>query len=349
MRSNTEAKPLQTVTHSKLKPTPSKSRPIYPFSVIPGGAYEKETVTLTVASDSLVAKHYSSIRLNRLEPIVLDRPRLAYVSYRRNGNIFWTAKPVTLKKGEVVLTDGKQQIRGRCGNRISETPQFPVEKPAVAVKEEELDKAIAQVSEKTAETLLEYSTPVTVTTQPPATTDNKPPVTVDIVTPLWPTQISSGNTPIPTPIPPMPPTPPGPQPITPPEGPPPEVTPPPVIPPPVTPPGPPVTPPGPPETPPGPPVTPPGPPVTPPGPPETPPGPPVTPPGPPETPPGPPETPPGPPETPPGPPEKPPCCDVPPDTPPPPGIPEPGTFVMLGVGLAGALVLRRHQSSLKRR
>jgi hypothetical protein len=55
--------------------------------------------------------------------------------------IFWTAKPVTIKAGETVLCDGKNFIRARCGNRISERPMRPIRQNEPS--EDELDAAVS--------------------------------------------------------------------------------------------------------------------------------------------------------------------------------------------------------------
>ncbi len=63
---------------------------------------------------------------------------MAYVSYRTPSGIYWTKNRVPLREGELVLTDGGSEVRGRCGNRISNTPEQPVaqnEPPAEAFDE----------------------------------------------------------------------------------------------------------------------------------------------------------------------------------------------------------------------
>ena len=49
-----------------------------------------------------------------------------YVSYRLGDRVFWTAKTLKLAKGEAVITDGVNEARARCGNRLSPTPVEPV-------------------------------------------------------------------------------------------------------------------------------------------------------------------------------------------------------------------------------
>jgi hypothetical protein len=54
--------------------------------------------------------------------------------------VYWTAKKLQLAEGETLLSDGRSEIRGRCGNRISDVPQLPVE--ARGPSEEELDSSV---------------------------------------------------------------------------------------------------------------------------------------------------------------------------------------------------------------
>jgi hypothetical protein len=50
-----------------------------------------------------------------------------YVSYRKGDDIYWTARKVMLQAGETLLTDGRNEMRARCANRISDVPRSPVE------------------------------------------------------------------------------------------------------------------------------------------------------------------------------------------------------------------------------
>ena len=69
--------------------------------------------------DEVVKLHYTGIDARRLEATAFKTNAVRYVSYRVSDQIFWTAKPVTIKAGEPVLRDGRNFIRARCGNRIS--------------------------------------------------------------------------------------------------------------------------------------------------------------------------------------------------------------------------------------
>jgi hypothetical protein len=53
-----------------------------------------------------------------------------YVSFRSGPRVAWTSRRVTIQPGETILTDGQNQARTRCGNRIKEVA------PAETSKEE---------------------------------------------------------------------------------------------------------------------------------------------------------------------------------------------------------------------
>lgn len=101
------------------------ARRVYAFSVVPGGVTSQAELSRAIQSDRLVAEHYSDIDVHAANPIKASA-KSAYMSYRKGDQIFWTRHKVPLKEGEVVLTDGEHQIRGRCGNRISAVARMPV-------------------------------------------------------------------------------------------------------------------------------------------------------------------------------------------------------------------------------
>jgi hypothetical protein len=101
------------------------TRRVYPFSVVPGGVTSQAELARAVQSDRVVAQHYSDLDVHAAQPIQA-KAREAYVSYRRDDQIFWTRHKVKLKEGELILSDGQHEIRGRCGNRISDVARMPV-------------------------------------------------------------------------------------------------------------------------------------------------------------------------------------------------------------------------------
>lgn len=114
----------------------------YPYSVVPGGVHSTAALADAVR-DPVVASHYASIDIAHARIERVPAPRRAYVSYRIGSQVFWTRHTVALREGEAILTDGAHQIRARCGNRISDTPQEPTQagEPDVA----EFDRALPPV------------------------------------------------------------------------------------------------------------------------------------------------------------------------------------------------------------
>lgn len=100
-------------------------RPVYPYSVIPGGVASAKELQSALQQDPVVAKHYSDFQTESARIVRLARTRHVYVSYRLANRIYWTRKKVTLHAGETLFTDGKHLARTRCGNRLSEIPAEP--------------------------------------------------------------------------------------------------------------------------------------------------------------------------------------------------------------------------------
>ncbi len=101
-------------------------RPLYPYSVIPGGVVSAQELKTAVLHDPVVAAHYADFNLEQAHVVRLDADRAMYVSYRLNDRVYWTARALTIRKGELLISDGAHTARTRCGNRLSETPVSPV-------------------------------------------------------------------------------------------------------------------------------------------------------------------------------------------------------------------------------
>jgi len=104
----------------------SSGRAVFPYSVIPGGIRSGQELAEAAQRDGLVAQHYAGFQLAAAHIVRLKKDHQAYVSYRVGEQIFWTKHKVTLRAGETVVTDGKNVARGRCGNRVSDSPKTPV-------------------------------------------------------------------------------------------------------------------------------------------------------------------------------------------------------------------------------
>jgi len=127
----------------------SPSRPVYRYSVIPGGVRSAAELALAMQRDPVVAAHYADFDVAAAHLVRVEKPRFVHVSYRIGDKIYWTRKTVRLAAGEYLLSDGKHLARTRCGNRIADEVSGPVldDEPATEVLDlvfasaEELDAA----------------------------------------------------------------------------------------------------------------------------------------------------------------------------------------------------------------
>jgi len=118
---------------------------LYPYSVIPGGVRSAKELAAAIRNDPTVARHYAGFNERAAHVVKLHGDLQAYVSYRIGQEIYWTKKPVTLRKNETVITDGNIEARTRCGNRVSVSPQLPISAKEPAP--ETLDAVIPQIPE----------------------------------------------------------------------------------------------------------------------------------------------------------------------------------------------------------
>ncbi len=102
------------------------ARKVYPYSVIPGGAASGGELRQALLRDRIAASHYAGFLLEQARVETLPKSRNVFVSYRIADRIYWSRNRLQLRKGETILTDGVSSARTRCGNRISDTPQLPV-------------------------------------------------------------------------------------------------------------------------------------------------------------------------------------------------------------------------------
>jgi len=139
------AAPAPAVLRVAAQAETKQTRRVYPYSIVPGGVTDRRELTRIVTMDKVVATHYAAFEAARVTVRTVDKPRAVYVSYRKGDKVFWTAKKLQLAQGETLLSDGQNEIRTRCGNRISDVPQLPVE--AKGPSEEELDSSVDVVQE----------------------------------------------------------------------------------------------------------------------------------------------------------------------------------------------------------
>jgi hypothetical protein len=100
-----------------------ENRPVYPYSVVPGGVRDAGELKWAAEHDPVVASHYAGFDYDHARVVRLVLARTAYISYRIGNKVYWTRRRVTLKKGETLITDGKMTARTRCANRVEEVPQ----------------------------------------------------------------------------------------------------------------------------------------------------------------------------------------------------------------------------------
>lgn len=130
-----ENPPVQSALADQARPA-SGRRPVHPYSVVSGGLSTPQEMATAVKNDTVVREHYAGLVPASFKVEKLQEDRQGYVSYRIRDKVFWTTRMMTLKKGEVVLTDraltdgaltdGATMLRGRCGNRVSSIPMEPV-------------------------------------------------------------------------------------------------------------------------------------------------------------------------------------------------------------------------------
>jgi hypothetical protein len=137
--------PAPAVLRTAAQVETKKTRRVYPYSIVPGGVLDRKELTHAIAVDQVVAAHYAAFEASKTTVRTVDKPRAVYVSYRKGDKVFWTAKKLQLAKGETLLSDGQNEIRTRCGNRISDVPQLPVE--AKGPSEEELDSSVEEAQQ----------------------------------------------------------------------------------------------------------------------------------------------------------------------------------------------------------
>jgi len=129
------ALPAQAATpiNSPTRPASSRipalnfraARPIFPYSIIPGGVRSGKELEDSIAADPVAAKHYAGISPHGLMVQRLKRDIEVFSSYRLGNNVYWTNHTIHVRAGELVLTDGANLIRARCGNRLVRIPPGP--------------------------------------------------------------------------------------------------------------------------------------------------------------------------------------------------------------------------------
>ena len=152
--------------HSAVPQRPA--RPVYKYSVVPGGVRGGTELREAAARDESVAAHYAQFRYDRAQTVRLRESKLVYLSYRMNGRILWTKARHKLPEGETVLTDGDIMARTRCANQISVRKRLPVAEaePTAAQLEEFVPEMLPPVR---IDVPAQYQTALLETPTPPGT------------------------------------------------------------------------------------------------------------------------------------------------------------------------------------
>ena len=103
------------------------AHPVFPFSLVSGGVYSPGELKRALATSDSLRTHYKNFDFKHVRLIRIQNNTQAFVSYRKDGRIFWTKRKLTLHAGELVLADGHYLVRARCANQISFVPQDPVD------------------------------------------------------------------------------------------------------------------------------------------------------------------------------------------------------------------------------
>jgi hypothetical protein len=105
-----------------IPPAVRSLRPNYPYSVVPGGVYSPAELRAAIQKDPRVGEHYADFNLRSAQLVKLTDDHYQYASFRLGNRIFWTNKKLRIPKGEVLVSDGSNYARTRCGNRLSDLP-----------------------------------------------------------------------------------------------------------------------------------------------------------------------------------------------------------------------------------
>jgi hypothetical protein len=120
------AAPSLSLFEEAAAPVAVANRPIFPYSIVPGGVRDRLELKTAASTDPVVAQHYSDFHISRAHAFRLDHPLAMYVSYRRNNRVFWTRNRMVIPAGETLISDGENLARVRCANRLSPVAAKPV-------------------------------------------------------------------------------------------------------------------------------------------------------------------------------------------------------------------------------
>jgi hypothetical protein len=94
---------------------------VYNYSVIPGGERNVADFCGEIQSDAA----FKGFNCNVAYETTLRSPIAVFMTFKKNGHIYWTKHLVSVKAGELIYTDGHRSFLARCGNEIGFAPQAP--------------------------------------------------------------------------------------------------------------------------------------------------------------------------------------------------------------------------------
>jgi uncharacterized membrane protein YgcG len=104
--------------------TPSLApRLVFPYSLVPGGVHSVAELRKAFKDNPEYAAMFPGFDFTKAHLVHIKQ--WAWVNFRKNDKVGWAKEPVLLD--EDIISDGRYMIRLRCANKISTTPQVPVD------------------------------------------------------------------------------------------------------------------------------------------------------------------------------------------------------------------------------
>lgn len=94
---------------------------IYNYSLIPGGVANVDDFCEQIQNEPA----FAGFNCNTANEFKLHSDIRVFMTFKKNGVIYWTKAPVLVKAGERVYTDGQRSFLARCANEIRFVPQMP--------------------------------------------------------------------------------------------------------------------------------------------------------------------------------------------------------------------------------
>jgi len=116
---------IDTALVEMVPETAKVLHPILNYSLIPGGISTLVEFRAAVAANSVLRARFADFNWDAAYITRTQNPMYVFVSFVKDGHLFWTKKPMLIPAGEAIITDGVHTILMRCGNEIAWTPQTP--------------------------------------------------------------------------------------------------------------------------------------------------------------------------------------------------------------------------------